>query len=77
MAASACSRAGDPATAVGTLEMVEIDVGPIQLAGAVRVLVQEGDLVQAGDALAVFGTPTLAASTAQLETVLFWRTLSG
>jgi HlyD family secretion protein len=45
--------------------MVEIDVGPLQPARAVRVLVQEGDAVRAGDTLAVFVTPTLAASEAQ------------
>ena len=52
-------------TAVGTLEMVEIDVGPLQPARAVRVLVHEGDAVRVGDTLAIFVTPTLAASEAQ------------
>ncbi len=65
LAVSAC-RAGDaPVVAVGTLEMVEIDVGPLQPARAVRVMVHEGDAVRAGDTLAVFVTPTLAASAAQ------------
>jgi HlyD family secretion protein len=41
--------------------MVEIDVGPLQPARALRILVHEGDAVQAGDTLAVFATPTLAA----------------
>ena len=53
--------------AVGTLEMVEVDVGPLQPARALRVLVQEGDEVQAGDTLVLFTTPTLASSTAQAE----------
>ena len=65
-AVGACrSRAVVPETAVGTLEMVEIDVGPLQPARAVRVLVHEGDAVHPGDTLAVFVTPTLAASEAQ------------
>ena len=66
LAGSACrGGAGGPATTVGTLEMVEVDVGPLQPARAVRVLVQEGDVVHPGDTLAVFVTPTLAASEAQ------------
>lgn len=66
LASAACREAADgPETAVGTLEMVEIDVGPLQPARAVRVLVQEGDAVHPGDTLAVFVTPTLAASEAQ------------
>jgi len=47
--------------------MVEVDVGPLQPARALRVLVQEGDEVQAGDTLVLFTTPTLASSTAQAE----------
>ncbi|AMW04030.1 HlyD family secretion protein [Gemmatimonas phototrophica] len=47
--------------------MIEVDVGPLQPARAVRVLVQEGDVVRAGDTLAVFSTPTLTASVAQAE----------
>lgn len=62
---AACRGEGLPETAVGTLEMVELDVGPIQAARAVRVTVNEGDLVRAGDTLAIFVTPTLAASAAQ------------
>ncbi len=53
--------------AVGTLEMVEIDVGPLQPSRALRVLVQEGDEVQAGDTLVIFTTPTMASATAQAE----------
>jgi HlyD family secretion protein len=64
---AACARGGEPATAVGTLEMVEVDVGPLQAARAVRVLVHEGDVIHAGDTLAIFSTPTLAASTAQAD----------
>ena len=63
----ACSRSAAGDTAVGTLEMVEVNVGPLQPARAVRVLVDEGDAVQAGDTLAVFSTPALTASVAQAE----------
>jgi HlyD family secretion protein len=64
---TACSPNSGLETAVGTLEMVEVNVGPLQVARAVRVLVQEGDPVRAGDTLAVFSTPTLTASVAQAE----------
>lgn len=67
MLATACSRAAAPDTAVGTLEMVEVNVGPLQAARAVRVLVQEGDAVKAGDTLAVFSTPTLTSAMAQAD----------
>lgn len=67
MTLAACRTADEPTTAVGTLEMVEVDVGPLQAARAVRVLVQEGDPVRVGDTLAVFGTPTLTASMAQAD----------
>ena len=46
-----CSGSPVPETAVGTLEMVEVDVGPLQPARALRVLVQEGDVVMVGDTL--------------------------
>ncbi|WP_411280736.1 HlyD family secretion protein [Gemmatimonas sp.] len=62
-----CRSAETPAMAVGTLEMVEIDVGPLQPSRALRVLVQEGDEVQAGDTLVIFTTPTMASATAQAE----------
>jgi len=62
-----CSRSSAPETAVGTLEMVEIDVGPLQPARALRVLVQEGDVVRAGDTLVIFTTPTMASATAQAD----------
>jgi HlyD family secretion protein len=62
-----CQRTAVPETAVGTLEMVEVDVGPLQPARVVRVLVEEGDAVRAGDTLAVLGSPTLTAATAQAE----------
>ncbi|MCO4099356.1 MAG: biotin/lipoyl-binding protein [Gemmatimonas sp.] len=64
---TACRTSDGSATAVGTLEMVEVDVGPLQVARAVRVLVAEGDRVRAGETLAVFSTPTLTANVAQAE----------
>jgi HlyD family secretion protein len=63
----ACGRSSAGDTAVGTLEMVEVNVGPLQAARAVRVYVEEGAEVRAGDTLAVFSTPTLTASVAQAE----------
>lgn len=51
--------------AVGTLEIVEVNAGPLQAARAVRVLVAEGDVVRAGDTLAILAIPTLDASEAQ------------
>ena len=65
--AAACSRSTAPDTAVGTLEIVEVNVGPLQAARAVRVLVTEGDAVKAGDTLAVFSTPTLTSAMAQAD----------
>ena len=67
LCAAACQRGPVTPTAVGTLEMVEVDVGPLQPARALRVLVDEGDAVRVGDTLAVFATPTLAATIAQAE----------
>lgn len=65
MGVPACRGGDQTGVAVGTLEMVEVDVGPMQPARALRVLVQEGDSVRVGDTLAVFTTPTLSATEAQ------------
>ena len=59
---AACRKSDAPDTAVGTLEMVETNVGPMQVARAMRVFVREGDRVRAGDTLVIFATPTMAAS---------------
>ncbi len=67
IAVIACAKSDVPDSAVGTLEMVELDVGPMQPARAMRVLVREGDVVKAGDTLALFAIPTLAANEAQAE----------
>ncbi|MES2524683.1 MAG: biotin/lipoyl-binding protein, partial [Gemmatimonadota bacterium] len=64
--ATAC-RGSVPATAVGTLEMLEVDVSPLQPARVVRVMAAEGDRVRAGDTLVVFTVPTMAAATAQAD----------
>ncbi len=66
----ACDKADEADTAVGTLEMVELDVGPLQPARALRVDVHEGDEVQAGDTLAVFMVPNMAATERQAESRL-------
>lgn len=63
----ACRTNAPADTAVGTLEMVEVDVGPLQVARALRVYVQEGDAVRIGDTLVVFTTPTLATAQAQAD----------
>lgn len=62
-----CGADATSSSAVGTLEMVEVDVGPLQAARAVRVLVQEGATVRTGDTLAVFATPTVASAQAQAD----------
>lgn len=66
-ALGACQSAHADGTVVGTLEQVEVDVGPLQPARALRVLVDEGDAVTIGDTLVVFSTPNLAATGEQLE----------
>lgn len=67
IAVISCAKSEAADSAVGTLEMVEVDVGPLQPARAVRVMVREGDAVKGGDTLALFAIPTLAASEAQAE----------
>jgi HlyD family secretion protein len=49
----------------GTLETIEIDVAATTGGRVVRVLVDEGDIVAAGDTIAVLSIPTLAAERAQ------------
>jgi HlyD family secretion protein len=62
---SGCNKKTGAPEAVGTLEMVEVGVGPLQPSRAARILVDEGDVVRAGDTLAVFALPSLAASEDQ------------
>ena len=65
---AACARAsGDTIEATGTLEVVQVDVAPTIPARVIRMLVDEGAVVHAGDTLAVLSIPTLAADLAQRE----------
>jgi len=59
----ACSRRPDTAiVAHGTIEVVETDVSPMATARLLRVPVEEGDVVRAGDTLAILTQATLAAT---------------
>lgn len=67
-----CSRGErDSVVATGTLEAVEIDVAPLMPGRVVRMLVDDGDNVRAGDTLAILTQPTSQAvieqSQAQVE----------
>jgi HlyD family secretion protein len=63
---AACSRnGGDGIEAVGTVEIREHDVAPMTAARVVRVLVDEGAAVDAGDTVAVLSVSTLAADIEQ------------
>jgi membrane fusion protein YbhG len=54
------SRAAD-VQGTGTLELVEVDVSPLTPGRVVRVLVQEGQTVGAGETVAILAQPTLPA----------------
>lgn len=57
--ALACGRhAGGSIQGIGTLELVEVDVGPTTPARVVRVLVEEGDRVRVGDTILTLSQPT-------------------
>ena len=61
-----CSRAErDSVVATGTLEAVEVDVAPLAPGRVIRVLVNEGDNVRAGDTLAVLAQPNSQAAIEQ------------
>ena len=62
-----CNGGGDAPGYVGTVEARETDVAATMPARVVRVLVDEGDEVRAGDTLAVLTTPTLGAEIAQRQ----------
>ena len=47
--------------ATGTLEVVEIDVAPLEPGRVIRMLVDDGDSVRAGDTLAILAQPTSRA----------------
>jgi HlyD family secretion protein len=58
----ACSSADTTGfTAQGTVEVREIDVAPLAAGRVVRMLVDEGDAVVAGDTVAILTAPTLDA----------------
>ena len=62
----ACSRDDtDAIEAVGTVEIREHDVAPMTAARVVRLLVDEGAAVEAGDTVAVLSVSTLAADIEQ------------
>lgn len=58
MATTCSPEDRDSVTATGTLEVIEIDVAPITTGRVVRMLVNDGDSVQAGDTLAILSQPT-------------------
>ena len=67
----ACSRDGSSVRASGTIEMDEIDVASLVGGRVLRLAVEEGDTVKAGDTLAVLTrgevTAELAAQLAQAQ----------
>jgi HlyD family secretion protein len=65
----ACERQekGGAIRAMGTLEVLEVDVAPSVTGRVERVLVEEGAVVRAGDTLVVLTQPTSVADLAQRE----------
>ncbi len=64
----ACGRgAPSDVVATGTLQVDEVDIGPIVASRVVRVLVEEGDSVAPGDTLATLTQATLAPDLAIRE----------
>ncbi len=61
LVASCGGGAGDGTIVHGTVEVREIDVAPLAAGRVVRVLVDEGASVAAGDTLVILTAPTLAA----------------
>ena len=59
LAAAACRDSGEASVAMGTIEVVEIDVAPMIAARVTRVLVNEGDTVAPGDTLVTLTQATL------------------
>jgi len=60
----ACRHPSGNTTAVGTLEIVEVDVAPVSAGRVTRVLVDEGEMVRAGDTLAILVQPSSKADIA-------------
>ncbi len=59
---SACGKDDGAYRATGTLEVVEVDVAPLQPGRVLRVAVNEGDTVRAGDTLAVLARAEVAGA---------------
>jgi len=60
---ASCSRqASTNIVAHGTIEVIETDVSPMATARLLRIPVEEGDVVRAGDTLAILTQATLAAT---------------
>jgi HlyD family secretion protein len=58
--AGGCNRGADDPVAMGTIEVVEVDVAAMVPARVTRVWVREGDLVRPGDTLVSLTQATLA-----------------
>ncbi len=67
LAFAACSGDDDSIVATGTIEVEEVDLAPTQLARLVSLRVDEGDIVNAGDTLALLTQATLPADIAGRE----------
>lgn len=67
LALLACTRPDNASDfeATGVLEVVEVDIAPLSSGRVMRVLVDEGDRVRAGDTLALLELPALAADLEQ------------
>ncbi|HYN83224.1 MAG TPA: efflux RND transporter periplasmic adaptor subunit [Gemmatimonadaceae bacterium] len=66
--ATSCSREDrNSVTATGTLEVIEIDVAPMTTGRVLRMLVNDGDIVRAGDTLAILSQPTAQPEIEQRE----------
>jgi HlyD family secretion protein len=64
---AACGGEKKGASATGSLEMVEVDLAPMQPARVVEMRVREGDTVRAGQVLAVLEQPATESQVPQTE----------
>jgi len=60
LGASGCNRGDGEPVAMGTVEVVEVDVAPMVPARVTKVWVREGDMVRVGDTLVSLTQATLA-----------------
>ena len=65
--ASCRTAAPTEVTATGTLEVAEMDIGPMVPARVVRILVEEGDTARVGDTLALLTQATLQPDSASRQ----------